>query len=146
LQRKTAFYERVVLDNDPIARFSPNILLNLSHPEDSPLLLAPLSETEGGWGMCPTVFKSKSDSGYCQLLASLQKAKVHIDANPRYATRGFKPNRQYIREMKKFGILSQDFKLDKSDMDIFSLDERYWRYFWYDPRVGENWGPEVRKE
>ncbi|HON07561.1 MAG TPA: hypothetical protein PLW02_05605, partial [Verrucomicrobiota bacterium] len=41
--RPTAVYERIVFTNDPIARFSVNILLNFSNPKNSPLILGPLS-------------------------------------------------------------------------------------------------------
>ncbi|MGA2502359.1 MAG: hypothetical protein ABSH20_31855 [Tepidisphaeraceae bacterium] len=37
-------HERVVVENDPMARFSINILLNFTRPELSPLVLGPLAK------------------------------------------------------------------------------------------------------
>jgi len=59
VKRPTAPHERIVLENDPIARFSANILLNFSRPELSPLLLGPLAREAGGFGSCGPVFFSE---------------------------------------------------------------------------------------
>ncbi|MCB1126496.1 MAG: PD40 domain-containing protein, partial [Verrucomicrobiae bacterium] len=60
----TAEYERIVVPDDPMARYSANILVNFSRPELSPLLLGPLAKEAGGWGSCGGVFQSKEDPGY----------------------------------------------------------------------------------
>ena len=46
---------------------------------------------------------------------------------------GFRPNKHYIREMKRFGILPADLGLD-DPIDVYKTDERYWRSFWYTKR------------
>ena len=70
-----AIYERVVLENDPIARFSPNILLNFTPAGQlSPLLLGPLAKEAGGFGSCGEVFKDTSDPDYRRLAGGHRKA------------------------------------------------------------------------
>ncbi len=133
LNRPTAVYERIIFEDDPIARFSTSILLNFSRPQLSPLLLGPLAKTAGGFGSCGDVFKDTNDPDYQLLLRAIQKGKTEIEAEPRFATPGFKPNPQYVRELKRFGILSSSFDLAKDTVDVFDADQKYWRSFWYQP-------------
>jgi hypothetical protein len=130
-QRPRAAYERIVYENDPVARFSPNILLNLTRPHLSPLLLGPLATNVGGFGSCGEVFRNTADPDYQRLLASIRKSKADLDAVPRFGTPEFKPNREYVREMKKYGILPARFNLAKDPIDVFEADQRYWRSFWH---------------
>ena len=130
LQRRVAIHERVVLPNDPVARYSSNILLNFTRPAMSPLLLAPLARSSGGWESCGPVFKSTDDPDYQQLLALIQQGKAELDAVPRYGTPGFRPNWQYIREMKRFGVLPAEFDPAGSPINIFATDQAYWKSLW----------------
>ena len=125
--RPTGEYERVVLPDDPLARFSVHLLVNLSHPENSPLLLGPLARDAGGFGSCGDVFKDKEDPDYKSLLAAIADCKARSDTQPRFGTPGFRPNRQYIREMKKYGVLSADFDAATGTLDPFQTDQAYWR-------------------
>ena len=52
---------------------------------------------------------------------------------------GFKPNRQYIREMKRFGVLPAQFDPGVDPVDGFSLDQEYWKLFWYRPEAANKW-------
>ncbi len=131
LQRPMGIHERVVLANDPIARFSPHILLNFTRPQLSPLLLGPLAKEAGGWESCGAVLASRDDPGYQVLLALIEQGKAELDAKPRYGTPGFQPNQQYIREMRRFGILPPDFDPAHDSVDIFHADQAYWKSFWY---------------
>ncbi len=126
-------FERVVLPHDPLAHYSPEILLNLSRPRLSPLLLAPLSSDAGGWGSCGSVFATDDDPDYAQLLSLIERAQAEIDAIPRYARPGFRPNAQYIREMKRYGVLPADFAADSQPLDVFVLDQAYWKLLWLPP-------------
>ncbi len=130
-------YERVVREND--YRFSPHILVNTSRPERSPLLLGPLPEAAGGWGTCPHAFGGTQDDDYQALLAALRSSKRYVDTVPRYGTSHFRPNRQYIREMKRFGVLPAQFDPDHDPIDVFDIDQRYWRQFWYRPGDENKW-------
>ena len=128
--RPTGAYERIIFEDDPIARFSTEMLLNFSRPRLSPLILGPLAREAGGFGSCGDVFKDRNDPDCVQLLAAIEAGKALIDAEPRFSAPGFKPNRQYVREMKKFGILPAAFDLEKDAIDVFRTDQEYWRSLW----------------
>ncbi len=131
LQRPTAIHERVVLANDPIARFSPYILLNFTRPRLSPLLLGPLAKKAGGWESCGAILASRDDSAYQTLLNLIEQGKAELDAKPRYGTPGFQPNQQYCREMRRFGILPANFDSVIDTVNIFQTDQAYWKSFWH---------------
>lgn len=133
LQRRIGEWERVVLENDPLIKFGGSILVNLTRPEYSPLLLGPLAESAGGWGSCGEVFSSSEDPDYQQLLRSIARGKAEADLRPRYGMPGFRPNRQYIREMVRYGILPADFDPATSPIDHFAIDQQYWQSFWITP-------------
>ncbi len=41
-----------------------------------------------------------------------------------------RPNEQYIREMKRYGILPRDFDPATTPVDVYATDEAYFRSFW----------------
>lgn len=43
------------------------------------------------------------------------------------------PSDQYIREMKRCGVLSADFDMATDPFDAYATDEAYFRTFWYQP-------------
>jgi len=131
---EVAPHERIVLKDD--YRFSPHILLNMSCPEYSPLLLGPLPKAAGGWGSCPHQFRGTDDPDYQTLLREIWK---QLDQVPRYGMPGFRPNRQYIREMKRFGVLSPQLNLSRDPIDVFETDREYWKLFWYRPDSEDKW-------
>jgi len=134
---RLAPYERIVRTDD--LRFSAHVLLNVSRPEYSPLLLGPLPKSAGGWASCPHQFAGTEDAGYQALLADIRGRNRRLDAAPRYGMPGFKPNRQYIREMKRFGVLPAQFDPAHDSVDAFQTDQEYWRLFWYRPGAGTGW-------
>ncbi len=134
--RPTAEYERIVLTNDPIARFSVNLLFNFSDPPKSPLLLAPLAKSAGGRGSCGTVFESTADPDYQEFLAAIQRGKERLEREPRYGTPDFRPNRQYVRELKRYGALPDTFDPSQDSLDVFAADQAYWRLSWHAGRPG----------
>jgi len=129
--RPVGAYERVVLPHEPMLRYSPMILLNFSRPEFSSLLLAPLPASAGGFNSCGKVFENVSDPDYQLLLAAIKRGQALLDAEPRYGTPKFQPNRQYVREMKKYGVLPISFDLAKDKLDIFDADQQYWKSLWW---------------
>lgn len=132
--RPTAEYERIVFENDPIARYSVHVLLNFSRPERSLLLLAPLAKDAGGFGTCGYAFAGTEDPEYQALLAAIRQGKAAFDLKPRYATEGFQPNAQYVRELKRFGVLPDSFDPAVTRLDAFASDQAYWRALWPQPR------------
>jgi cytochrome c553 len=134
---KLAPHERIVRPED--YRFSAHVLLNMSRPEFSPLLLGPLPKSAGGWGSCPGGLTGTEDPGYQNLLGAIGGGKKRLDAVPRYGTPQFRPNRQYVREMKRFGVLPAQFDPAHDPIDVFRIDQEYWRQFWYDPDGRKKW-------
>ena len=127
--RPTAQYERLLTARDPYARYGPDILFNFSRPEFSKVLLAPLSKSAGGYGWCGEIFKNTEDPDYRKLLAAIREAKALIEKTPRYGMPSFVPNRQYLREMKRFGLLPPHHDAAQA-VDFFALDQQYWRSLW----------------
>ena len=130
----TGSHERIILPNDPARMFDAALLVNYTQPECSSILLAPLAKDAGGYGRCArTIFKDKNDPDYKKMLVSIQSGKALYDARPPWGTPGWKPNAQYGREMKRFGLLPEMFDLDKENLDPFAMDQAYWRSLWPQP-------------
>jgi len=103
---------------------------NLTHPDKSLLLLAPLAKEAGGLGLCGNVFRDTTDPDYGKLLAAIEASAKRLRTDKRFDMEGFRPNRHYIREMQRFGILPEDLK-PTDPIDIYKTDEAYWRSFWH---------------
>jgi len=130
-------HERIIQDGD--YRFSAHVLLNMSEPENSRLLLGPLPKSAGGWGTCEHKFSGKDDPVYRVLLGVLTASKQRLVQKPIYGMPDFKPNRQFIREMKRFGVLAADFDPASDPIDVFAVDRKYWRQFWYQADAKDKW-------
>ncbi|MDP6637518.1 MAG: discoidin domain-containing protein [Phycisphaerae bacterium] len=130
-------------DKRAVWRFQQHILYNLTHPERSVQLLAPLAKTAGGYGACreivkekkgvvkvtdkvASVFESRDDPDYKTLLAAIRDAKALHDSDPRWDTPGWKAPIEYIREMKRHGIIPESFDRKKDKLDPHEIDKRYW--------------------
>ncbi len=118
---------------DPRLRFSRHKIYNLSRPEKSIQLLASLSKSAGGFGICGNIFTSTNDGGYKKLLAAIQEAKKHLDNITRFDMPDFRPEPEYIREMIRFGILPADFNCKSDPIDVYDTDRRYWESLWHNP-------------
>ena len=46
---------------------------------------------------------------------------------------GFRPNEHYVRWMKRFGILPENFDPAKDPIDPYETDQAYWRSLWHHP-------------
>ena len=113
-------------------------LYNLTTPEKSPILLAPLAKTAGGWGICrprPTgpaaVFTGVGDPDYRRILYDIRATKQALDDIKRFDMPGFRPSPHYIREMKRYGILPPAFDPAGDRLDVYATDEKYWRSLWW---------------
>ena len=127
--------------DDPRLKLSRHIVFNLTRPEHSLLLLAPLAEPSGGFGLCrdaqgnpASLFPDTEDPDYRKLLAMVAAGKDNLDAIKRFDMPGFRPRPQYLREMKRYGVLPLDTP-DDAPVDPYELDRRYWESLWY--RSGE---------
>ena len=130
--------------NDPRRRISRHMLFNLTRPEKSMLLLAPLSREQGGWGVCKlkkgtkttselaNVFSSTKDPDYDILLAAISEASKHLNKIKRFDMPGFQPRVDWVREMKRFGILPASWQVGDA-IDVYGVEQEYWRSLWYTP-------------
>ena len=129
--------------NHPAFRYSRHILYNLSRPEKSLLLLAPLSKEAGGYGICKgkradtasaaAVFRGTDDSDYRLLLRAVQDAGKYLKGIKRFDMPGFRPRHEYVREMKRYGLLAESFDPATGPIDVYQTDRAYWQSLWYQP-------------
>ena len=120
--------------NDPrLKKWHRHLLFNLSRPEKSLFLKAPLAKEAGGFGMGKdgkAVFMSKDDPDYKAILAMIQDGQEVLEKVKRFDMPGFCPPKPYLREMKRYGVLPASFDLDKDTADSYELDRRYWALDW----------------
>lgn len=135
---------------------SMGLRVNLTCPEKSLMLLAPLAESAGGLGICrqrkamtyqditgpkklnnwnrgdapaANVFANKDDPDYQQILDAIESA-AQKELKGRLELAGFIPNEHYVREMKKHGLLPPDFSPAGKDIEFyFEVDDAYYRMF-----------------
>ena len=68
--------------------YGPELRINLTRPENSAMLLAPLAKEAGGWGQCKTpdgkpVFASTGDPDYQTMLRGIRVAQARLYTWPR---------------------------------------------------------------
>ena len=121
---------------DPRLLTSRHIVFNLTHPEQSLLLLAPLAREAGGWGLCRDpktkepriVFADTKDPGYRKLLAMCVAGKDQLEKVKRFDMPGFQPRPDWVREMKRYGILEGELNADV--IDVYRTEQAYWKSLW----------------
>ena len=127
---------------NPVFRYNRHLLYNLSRPEKSLLLFAPLARRAGGFAgrdggkngaRCAAVFESTRDADYQAILRAIHDARRHLERIKRFDMPGFKPRPEYVRELKRYGLLPPSFDLAKSPFDVYGAERRYWRSLWYRP-------------
>ncbi len=79
------------------------------------------------------VFTDTDDPYYQELLASICELKNDLDRRKRFDMPDFRPREDYVREMKKYGILPADCNPDTDPVDVYALDRAYWKSLWYRP-------------
>ena len=96
---------------DVRVRNSRHLMFNLTRPEKSLILLAPLAHQAGGYGLClhmdddgspRPVFENTADLDYGKILALCEAGKSHLERIKRFDMQGFRPNPAYVREMQRF--------------------------------------------
>jgi len=128
--------------DDPRLKTARHLVFNLSRPEKSLMLLAPLAKDQGGFGICKPatkdsrkwkgVFTSTADQDYRNILAMCSAGKSSLQTIKRFDMPDFQPLPSYLREMKRFGILPESFDAS-SPVDPYKLDQQYWRSLWHTP-------------
>ncbi|MDR1922850.1 MAG: hypothetical protein LBQ66_00630 [Planctomycetaceae bacterium] len=120
--------------NDVRRKYSRQLLYDLSYPEKSVMLLAPLAKSAGGYESCGTaILTSKDDPKYQSILAGITRTKQHLDSIKRFDMNDFIPRKQYIRELQKYGILPKTHN-PTTPVNTYDLEQKYWRSLWYSPK------------
>lgn len=126
-------------------QLSRHIVYNLSRPELSVLLLAPLARQAGGYATatteanpesCPVTFTNTQDKDYQKILLSIRKVKDELDRIKRFDMPGFRPRDEYFREMIRYGVLPAAFDVRKDPINPYEIDEKYWQSFWHSAGTG----------
>jgi hypothetical protein len=121
----------VIYRDDPLRKFSRQVVFDLTVPEKSTILLAPLAKSAGGYESCGSaIFKDKNDPRFKAILATIERGKQHLDTIKRFDMPGFIPRSQYIRELKKYGILPKEHATE-TPVNTYALEQQYWRSLWY---------------
>jgi len=118
---------------------------DLTRPERSLLLMAPLAQSAGGLGRCRpeetaegdgTVFADTTDEDYQALLKEVRAAAEVLEADNRYWEPGFVGDPVYIREMIRYGVLPADFD-PETPIDPFAVDASYYELFYPETDMGD---------
>jgi hypothetical protein len=126
------YVESVFHEDSPAVRKESfrHIGFDLSHPEKSLMLLAPLARAAGGMEMCgKAVFANTQDPDYQTILAAIADAKTHLN---RFDMPDFRPGAPWIREMKRYGVLPASADASKP-IDVYAIERKYWESLWYKP-------------
>ncbi len=161
--------------DDPRLLSSRHIVFNLTRPEQSLMLLAPLAKDAGGWGLCQpspergspdprqprsasnarssssaftpaaaaapqespapaaSVFVSTADPGYQAVLAMIVAGKEFLERDStRFDMTHFKPRADWVREMKRYGVLPECVKPEEVT-DAYAIEQDYWKSLWHQP-------------
>jgi len=132
--------------SDVRVRFSRHLMFNLSRPEKSLILLAPMAREAGGLGLCrdkrqnndsvteAIVFADTSDADYQRILSLCQDGKKYLETDQRFDNPRFRPSKPWVREMKRYGILPTDVD-SQSHIDVYAAEQAYWRSHWWSPNA-----------
>ena len=120
-------------------RPAPAISRHISQPGKPSFLqvLARSRRKRGGLGICRTgeghaVFADTSDPGYRALLFGIEETKRYLDRIKRFDMPGFQPRPEYLRELRRYGILPPDFP-DDGPINPYETDRAYWESLWWKP-------------
>jgi len=137
--------------DDPRLKQNRHIVFNLTRPDKSLLLLAPLAKSAGGYGLCTvaqasslrpaindnrkpeacaTVFASKDDPDYRSLLAMVEGGKHRLDEIKRFDMPGFRPRQEWVREMIRYGVLPAGTE-PVAVTNVYEVEQKYWRSLWH---------------
>ncbi|MCF7957973.1 MAG: hypothetical protein K9M57_05935 [Phycisphaerae bacterium] len=138
----------------PTSRFSRHTVFDLTQPEKSLILMAPLDRKAGGYAVGtpkpekpitenrskpprpishPVIFASTEDPDYQNILAHVRAAQERLNQIKRFDMTGFKPRLEYVREMKRYGLLERSFDPATDPIDVYALEQNYFKLFWHQP-------------
>ena len=73
------------------------------------------------------------------VVAMAAAGKQDLEKIKRFDMPGFRPRPEYVREMKRFGVLPAEFDPAHDPIDVFRIDQEYWKQFWYYPDDERKW-------
>ena len=124
-----------IASEDGSWRYPRHLMYNLTRPEKSPILMAPLAKSAGGRASClepntgAPIFADTNDPDYQTIRTYIIEAKAYLEKIGRFDMPGFQPRSDYLREMKRYGILSNDL-LEHTPVDPYATDRKYWESLW----------------
>jgi len=110
-------------------RRNRHIVFNLSKPEKSLMVLAPLGQAPGDGA----VFTNRDDPDFKAILGMCDAGHRRLDEVKRFDMPGFRPRPEWIGEMKRFGILAPEFNPDRDPVDVYATERAYWKSLQYHP-------------
>ncbi len=129
----------------------PHSLCNLSRPDMSLLLRAPLAKEAGGLAWCDKdVFADPQDPDYQLLRAAIVAASEHLAEIKRFDMPGFRPNVYFTRQMQRYGILPPE-QDPLAPFNFRAVERDYWNAFHHEkscqnPREPNNSSDDPSKE
>ncbi len=116
--------------DDVRRRYSRHLLYNLSRPAKSLILLAPLAKRAGGSESCgKAIFADAGDEDYRKILRAIADTQRRLDEIKRFDMPGFRPRPEYVREMKRYGILPIALPAE-APIDVYATERKYWDALW----------------
>jgi hypothetical protein len=76
------------------------------------------------------VFADSSDPDYGVLLALCVAGKNRLDEMKRFDMPDFRPRPDWVREMKRYGILTAAFEA-ATPIDVYATEQKYWESLWH---------------
>jgi hypothetical protein len=127
---------------DKRIRRNRHIVFNLTKPDKSLMVLAPLAKAAGGHGTCRekdrpagegAVFASTGDPDYQAILGMCAAGHRRMNEVKRFDMPGFKPRPEWVGEMKRCGIIAPDIDPARDAIDVYATEQSYWKSLHYKP-------------
>jgi hypothetical protein len=81
----------------------------------------------------PVIFTSRDDPDFQKILVHLQAATARLNEIKRFDMPGFRPRLEYVREMKRYGVIPASFDAMNDPLDPYEADQKYWQSLWFRP-------------
>ena len=132
ISRPLGAYERIVIENDPLARFSSRCAAEFHAAGALAAVVGTVGQRGGRVRELRRGIQGQVRSRLSTAAGGDRRRQggrwTSSPATPRPASG---PTAQYVREMKRYGILPALFDASKDPLDCFQTDQAYWRSFWY---------------
>ena len=79
------------------------------------------------------MFTSTNDPDYQALLAFVAAGEARLREIKRFDMAGFVPRADWVREMRRYGILSPTNGSTRTPLNVYEVERRYWESLWHHP-------------